>query len=89
MEAIHQDVDISGESQGGIEWQRLIFIYDNPKIFIGKSAVTENIRSFIQRTALSNNPMLLLGETGVGKEVTARMIHRGSQRSEGPFIYEL
>jgi len=60
--------------------------YNNPKIIIGKSAVTENICSFIQRAALSNLPVLLVGETGVGKEVVAREIHRGSQRREGPFI---
>jgi len=61
-------------------------IYDDAKIIIGKSAVTENIRSFIKRAALSNLPVLLLGETGVGKEVVARMIHKRSQRREGPFI---
>ena len=44
-------------------------IYDDSKIIIGKSAVTENIRSFIQRTALSNNPVVLVGETGVGKDL--------------------
>ncbi|MBE0461358.1 MAG: sigma 54-interacting transcriptional regulator [Candidatus Aminicenantes bacterium] len=30
--------------------------------------------------------MLLLGETGVGKEVVAREIQKWSQRREGPFI---
>ncbi len=61
-------------------------IYDVPKIIIGKSVVAENIRSFIKRVTLSNNPVLLLGETGVGKEIVARIIHHGSKRSEGPFI---
>ncbi|MBE0460794.1 MAG: sigma 54-interacting transcriptional regulator, partial [Candidatus Aminicenantes bacterium] len=61
-------------------------IYDDAKIIIGKSAAAENIRSFVQRVAHSNNPVLLLGETGVGKEVVAREIHKWSKRSEGPFI---
>ena len=36
----------------------------------------------------SDAAILLLGETGVGKEVVARYIHRLSKRSEGPFVGE-
>ena len=36
----------------------------------------------------SDAAILLLGETGVGKEVIARYIHRLSKRSEGPFVAE-
>jgi len=61
-------------------------IYDDAKVIIGKSAAAENIRSFIKKAALSNLPVLLLGETGVGKEVVAREIHHESQRREGSFI---
>ncbi len=38
------------------------------------------------RAAQSNISILLLGETGVGKEVLARAIHAHSPRSKGPFI---
>jgi two-component system response regulator AtoC len=38
------------------------------------------------RAARSNISILLLGETGVGKEVLARAIHAHSPRSNGPFI---
>ncbi len=38
------------------------------------------------RAARSNISILLLGETGVGKEVLARAIHAHSPRSKGPFI---
>ncbi|MEA2004712.1 MAG: sigma-54 dependent transcriptional regulator [Acidobacteriota bacterium] len=61
-------------------------IYDDAKIIVCKSTAAENIRSFVQRAALSNLPVLLLGETGVGKEVVAREIHKWSKRREGPFI---
>jgi len=39
-----------------------------------------------RRAAQSNISVLLLGETGVGKEVLARAIHAHSPRSKGPFI---
>ena len=36
--------------------------------------------------AKSNSPVLLQGESGVGKEIAARFIHKHSPRCEGPFI---
>lgn len=40
----------------------------------------------IQRLAGSRLPMLLLGDSGTGKELAARMAHRHSPRAEGPFL---
>jgi len=42
--------------------------------------------SIADRVARSTATVLLLGETGVGKEVVARRIHRESPRHEGPFV---
>ena len=36
--------------------------------------------------AKSNFPVLILGETGVGKEVLAETIHKESERAQGPFV---
>ncbi len=40
----------------------------------------------IERLAPSDLPVLVLGESGVGKEIVAREIHRKSRRAQGPFV---
>jgi hydrogenase-4 transcriptional activator len=40
----------------------------------------------VEQVARSNAPVLILGETGSGKEVIARAIHARSARSTGPFL---
>ncbi len=42
----------------------------------------------VVRVAQSELPVLVLGETGSGKELVARALHDGSQRAGGPFVAE-
>src|SRR5262245_13490583 len=53
---------------------------------IGNSAALKQVTNMGNRVAGSNATVLLLGETGTGKEVTARQIHAASPRSDRPFI---
>ncbi|OWY71312.1 hypothetical protein B7486_12015 [cyanobacterium TDX16] len=53
---------------------------------IGNSASLKQVTDMVNRVAGSNATVLLLGETGTGKEVTARQVHAASPRSERPFI---
>lgn len=51
-----------------------------------KSAAYRRIIDICDRTAETNINILLLGESGVGKEVVANYIHRNSNRANEPFI---
>ena len=53
---------------------------------VGRSAGVQAVRSLITRIAPSEASVLVLGETGTGKEVVARNIHYHSPRSDGPFV---
>jgi transcriptional regulator with PAS, ATPase and Fis domain len=54
--------------------------------FVGSSARAEAVRSAARRAAESELPVLLVGETGTGKELLARAIHAASERRERPFV---
>ena len=53
---------------------------------VGKAGGLKGVMEMVRQVAPLNSPVLLLGETGVGKEVIANVIHYSSQRKEGPFI---
>ncbi len=53
---------------------------------IGASAAYNSVMQKIQRVAPTNATVLLLGESGVGKSMFAREIHKQSRRAEGAFI---
>ncbi len=55
-------------------------------IVCGASHCFEKLLEIADEYANTPWPVLLLGETGVGKELLARRIHRKSQTSSGPFI---
>jgi transcriptional regulator with GAF, ATPase, and Fis domain len=54
-------------------------------VLVGRSTVMQALRDRIRRVAGSDDPVLILGETGVGKELIARGIHRLSGRHTGPY----
>jgi transcriptional regulator with GAF, ATPase, and Fis domain len=58
----------------------------DPGEIIGSSSALQEALNRASAAAPSPYPILLLGETGVGKEVFARWVHLHSARSDGPFI---
>lgn len=53
---------------------------------IGGNTGLRNVMEMVHQVAPLNNTVLLLGETGTGKEMIANAIHFSSQRKDGPFI---
>ena len=52
----------------------------------GRSKGYENLNEVVNEVSDSNATVLITGESGVGKEVLARLVHSKSQRVGGPFV---
>lgn len=53
---------------------------------LGRCEEMRTVRDIVARVAGTNSTVLITGETGTGKELVARAIHRNSQRAHKPFI---
>jgi len=53
---------------------------------IGQSPAMRDVDRVTRKVAVSNASVLILGETGTGKELIASAVHRLSHRSGGPFV---
>ena len=62
--------------------------FDGPQgsELVGRSAAAARVLEFVRRVAPSDATILLGGESGSGKEMVARAIHRGSRRARGPCV---
>ncbi len=54
--------------------------------FIGQSPGLEKVRQAIARIAPADSATLILGETGAGKEMVAKLLHAQSRRRDRPFV---
>lgn len=81
-------LEISAERQGQIasDLMQDIHVRQGSQI-LGGSSVMEHLRREIDLVARSDFTVLVLGETGVGKELVVRAIHAASNRKEAPLLY--
>jgi two-component system response regulator FlrC len=59
---------------------------NQPKSFVFVDPVSQHLLALAQRVAQTEVTALLVGPTGAGKEVLARVLHESSQRAKGPFV---
>ena len=57
-----------------------------PKSIVGNSKVMQSVYTLIEQVSKTNATVLILGESGVGKERVAHAIHYGSNRADMPFV---
>jgi DNA-binding NtrC family response regulator len=66
-----------------IDAREIVGQFDN---IVGESASMKRIFDVVTKVAPSQATVLILGETGTGKELVAEAIHRNSDRADGPFV---
>jgi two-component system response regulator HydG len=57
-----------------------------PSPLLGTSPAVARVNDLIARVGASDASVLIVGETGTGKELVARAVHAASPRSSGPFV---
>jgi DNA-binding NtrC family response regulator len=59
---------------------------EKPALMVGASAAIQRVQEEVLHAAQSHAKVLITGESGVGKEIVARMIHERSARARGPLV---
>src|SRR5262245_28699285 len=59
---------------------------NNPVVMAGVSSAIRAVEEDIQHASRSDAKVLITGESGVGKEIVARLIHQRSRRAAGPLV---
>jgi transcriptional regulator with GAF, ATPase, and Fis domain len=67
-------------------YRREMGIDDATKEIVGESQAIIGVTELIRQVAPTDTSVLIVGETGVGKELVAKAIHKASPRKDGPFI---
>jgi two-component system nitrogen regulation response regulator NtrX len=75
-----------GQKRLADENRALKLSFDDRYRMVGQSPALEKVWEAIRRAAPTGATVLLTGESGVGKELAARAIHRNSLRQDQPFV---
>ncbi|MBH0197546.1 MAG: sigma 54-interacting transcriptional regulator, partial [Nitrospira sp.] len=73
-------------AQENVQLRQELSAQQEPGGIVGKSAPLQELLSLIHTVAPSDTTVLITGETGTGKELAARLIHRLSRRKDRRFV---
>jgi DNA-binding NtrC family response regulator len=83
---VHKELDVSRLREENRSLREALGEkYSHPNI-VAASPKMQEVLSTVERVAPTNSTVLLGGESGVGKDLIARVIHEKSRRASGPFI---
>jgi two-component system, NtrC family, response regulator HydG len=66
--------------------RRVVLQHEPEPAMQGQSGAIERLRELLTRAGRSNSHVLIQGESGSGKELAARYVHRTSERRDRPFL---
>jgi len=69
-----------------IALQRRLEAAEGPTRLVGSSEAIQAVRRFVQTVGPADSTVLIMGETGTGKELVARALHETSPRAKMPFV---
>jgi len=75
-----------GQRRLAEENRRLRLVFDDRYRMVGRSPALERVWEAVRRAAPTSATVLISGESGVGKELVARAIHRNSTRRDESFV---
>jgi len=83
---VHSAVRLGHALQENRQWREAATSPIAETCFVGDSPAAVKLRDDIERIARLDVTVLLTGESGVGKGLVARLIHRSSHRAASPFV---
>ena len=75
-----------GQRRLAEENRRLRLVFDDRYRMVGRSGALQKVWEAVSRAAPTSATVLITGESGVGKELVARAIHRNSNRKDDAFV---
>lgn len=87
LEAVlERALEVSHLERGNIALQREVDRLSASDRFIGETPSVHELHDMVGRVATTDSTVLIRGESGVGKELVARAVHRQSRRAKQPFV---
>lgn len=83
---IWSDVVSSITSEKAQEASHIVANATKPASYVFVDPISQHLLALAQKVAQTDVTVLLVGPTGAGKEVLARVLHESSPRAKGPFV---